>query len=1164
MLNLNEFRGANLKIHLNYGKWITTLIMVILIVIPAYATTYYVDYATGNDNNDGLTKTSAFKHSPGDPSATGLVSGINLQAGDVVQFRGGIEYKGQVLLSSNGNANNYIEYRGQGWGSGRATFNMEFTREYGFKGGKDYIKISGINFYNYPSTGTDYVIYPINSASNWVIDSCTIAYIKDWNNVSLFPDKASIFLSNSTSHITILNSEFFASGRTIIKLRYVSYVNIENCNFGGINRGDENGWFSVAIRGEVTCNNIHIVNNIFHDGWQYGGDQVPELNHAPAFIHIYGSDSNNHPDQIYIERNYFYNDKAFSTGTGTGSLEITTQVHNVFIRNNIFANACQYWGSQLLLAGGCDKIYVENNTFIDRQYTTGYGIHSLKVYLGDNPVGNNIFIKNNIFWTDADGGGNSSVAFSGNAPFQGEINQNAYFGKNSSRANVLGSSIVSWTSWQAAGFDANSHFYNITNPAFVYMPPTGATTSSGNYSIDSTAVDLIDKGVTLSGFDDSYNTVQRPQGAAWDIGAFEFKKHNILNDNIPPEVTGASISNATTVVVNFSEVMETNSSQNTSNYNITNGISVTGAVLSSNGKNVTLTTSTHTAGQNYTITVNNVTDLAGNPISSSKNSAGYSFFTDTTPPELVGASLKNSTTLIINFSEELETSSAQNKSNYSINNGIIITGALLSSDGKKVTLTTSTHTAGQNYTVTVNNVTDLAGNPISSSKNSAGYSFITDTTPPELVGASLKNSTTLVINFSEELETSSSQNKSNYSINNGIIITGALLSSDGKKVTLTTSTHTAGQNYTITVNNVTDLAGNPISSSKNSAGYSFIIDTTAPELTEASLAGNRTVFITFSEEIDSISAEDTDNYSIDNGISIDNATLINSGTVVSLTTSVHSPNTLYTLTVNNVKDLAGNVISQQGNTVQYQKGSNGGSSNGNGKHKLNVNIASAQWYQNYTPYKSIDGDLDITSNSRWGGVLAMPDSIVFDLDSVDVIDETHFSFYRWDQGRIYQFSVKVSVDGVNWTEVLTNVTSSTSEWTINQFDSVEARYVKLISISSNESQFAGLWEAEFWGPEKSQGNGETTEQPSSFELAQNYPNPFNPTTTIQFSIPVDQHVKINVYNVIGELVQKLTDQNYSLGIHKIEFDASKLSSGIYFYRLESQSFTSTKKMILAK
>lgn len=88
--------------------------------------------------------------------------------------------------------------------------------------------------------------------------------------------------------------------------------------------------------------------------------------------------------------------------------------------------------------------------------------------------------------------------------------------------------------------------------------------------------------------------------------------------------------------------------------------------------------------------------------------------------------------------------------------------------------------------------------------------------------------------------------------------------------------------------------------------------------------------------------------------------------------------------------------------------------------------------------------------------------------------------------------------------------------------------------------------------------------PEGFMLAQNYPNPFNPSTTIQFSIPKSLHVKLSVYDVLGKVVSTLVNEEKAAGTYTVEFDASKLSSGIYFYKLETANFSSTKKLILMK
>ncbi len=88
--------------------------------------------------------------------------------------------------------------------------------------------------------------------------------------------------------------------------------------------------------------------------------------------------------------------------------------------------------------------------------------------------------------------------------------------------------------------------------------------------------------------------------------------------------------------------------------------------------------------------------------------------------------------------------------------------------------------------------------------------------------------------------------------------------------------------------------------------------------------------------------------------------------------------------------------------------------------------------------------------------------------------------------------------------------------------------------------------------------------PSKFDLAQNYPNPFNPSTVIKFSIPVTGLVKLAIYDVTGREVSTLVNEVKQAGNFLVEFNASNLSSGVYFYKLTSGDFTSIKKMMLVK
>jgi hypothetical protein len=96
------------------------------------------------------------------------------------------------------------------------------------------------------------------------------------------------------------------------------------------------------------------------------------------------------------------------------------------------------------------------------------------------------------------------------------------------------------------------------------------------------------------------------------------------------------------------------------------------------------------------------------------------------------------------------------------------------------------------------------------------------------------------------------------------------------------------------------------------------------------------------------------------------------------------------------------------------------------------------------------------------------------------------------------------------------------------------------------------------------GGVQTIEIPNYYSLGQNYPNPFNPNTVIKFTLPESQNVKLVVFDILGREVKTLINEMRSSGIYEVNFDGSSLSSGIYFYRLVTDKYTDTKKMLMIK
>lgn len=83
-------------------------------------------------------------------------------------------------------------------------------------------------------------------------------------------------------------------------------------------------------------------------------------------------------------------------------------------------------------------------------------------------------------------------------------------------------------------------------------------------------------------------------------------------------------------------------------------------------------------------------------------------------------------------------------------------------------------------------------------------------------------------------------------------------------------------------------------------------------------------------------------------------------------------------------------------------------------------------------------------------------------------------------------------------------------------------------------------------------------------LSQNFPNPFNPQTKINFSLPQDGFTELMVFDVTGKAVETIVKENLNAGEYSVDFDASGLTSGVYFYRISSNGYSVTKKMILIK
>jgi hypothetical protein len=124
---------------------------------------------------------------------------------------------------------------------------------------------------------------------------------------------------------------------------------------------------------------------------------------------------------------------------------------------------------------------------------------------------------------------------------------------------------------------------------------------------------------------------------------------------------------------------------------------------------------------------------------------------------------------------------------------------------------------------------------------------------------------------------------------------------------------------------------------------------------------------------------------------------------------------------------------------------------------------------------------------------------------------------------------------------------------------------RLFHKALTPAQVADLWNENLPGCGVIVGsNTGSNSTPVEYSLSQNYPNPFNPSTKISFVLPKADKVKIVVFDLLGKEIAVLVNESRTAGTHSIDFNASSLASGVYFYKIEAGDFTATKKMLLIK
>jgi hypothetical protein len=209
---------------------------------------------------------------------------------------------------------------------------------------------------------------------------------------------------------------------------------------------------------------------------------------------------------------------------------------------------------------------------------------------------------------------------------------------------------------------------------------------------------------------------------------------------------------------------------------------------------------------------------------------------------------------------------------------------------------------------------------------------------------------------------------------------------------------------------------------------------------------------------------------------------------------------------------------------------------------------------------AVDGNL----GTRWSSLFSDPQYITIDLQSVQTFNEI---LITWETAYAKEYEVQISNNGSDWTTLAhqTNGTGGTEKISVQ----ASARYVRIYGIKRATQYGYSIYEIDIYNEDISSTGHENKNLPSEFTLSNNYPNPFNPSTTIEYKIPKAGHVKLEIFNSVGELINTLRNDFQNQGKYSIQWDGKNargksVPSGIYFYKMSANGLTLVKKMLLIK
>jgi len=541
-------------------------LIVILIVsflsTPVFSATYYVDYVAGADTNNGTDTSTPFQHSPGDLDATNNAN-ITLSAGDTVVFRGGVTYAfdgtgtDRIVANASGTSGNVITYISghvfsPTWGTGRAVIDVSNADPAGAGGlfdlvGYSFLTIQGLEITGYIAAinntsgiiGWRYQIASCGSGCGNVIIDNNYLHVSGTNGIFIQGE----FEAQTPTNFTIQNNILEETNGHGIMLRYgITTALILNNTFDlhGVQVvSGTTGADSIALSYETCCPNpdneqtgIVIRGNTFNDTSEANPSYSASKGHILFQQNTTGT---------IVEDNFFYGELEVAALLITGIQTDLIIRNNVFHHTNVTHEGSIRFRTDQANPTAHDNIDILNNTFVVEQVPGPGAI--LYFHEGNSDIApqmTNVDIRNNIIDSDTDTvgwliyiddemGSNDPVVELSTLT----IDNNSYQSGKASPffINEASRTFTQWRSDISAstGDDANSNFGQVS---FV-------DEGNNDFNVSSGDTEAIGQGTDLSGqgFSDDKDGTSRPQGSAWDIGAYEFLVRNIFGVTF----TGASI-----------------------------------------------------------------------------------------------------------------------------------------------------------------------------------------------------------------------------------------------------------------------------------------------------------------------------------------------------------------------------------------------------------------------------------------------------------------------------------------------------------------------------------------------------------------------------------------------------------------------------------------------